>query len=114
MTKVLSKGEGPEAAVDVISAMSNGVQRALEDLLQLPPTRDAGALETLGYRIALYPVAMLHAFLPAAQRVLAEILATGSTESSAHEMYDLADMNKLLGADALLASGKHYDTDSSH
>ena len=77
------------------------------------PVQSAAQLELLNYRIALYPAALLHSFTPAAQRLLAVIRRTGSTESMRDELYQLADMNQLLGAGELLAAGERYSDGDS-
>jgi 2-methylisocitrate lyase-like PEP mutase family enzyme len=79
------------------------------------PVQSAAQLELLAYRIALYPAALLHCFTPEAQRLLAVIRRTGSTESVRDGLYQLADMNRLLGAGELLAAGERYsDGDSNN
>jgi 2-methylisocitrate lyase-like PEP mutase family enzyme len=76
------------------------------------PVEDAAALASLGYRIALYPVALLHQFVPGAQHLLEAIANTGSTAALRRDMFELKDMNKLLGAEALLADGRSYDPEN--
>ena len=66
-------------------------------------------VQALGYRIALYPAALLHLFTPQARQLLDSIRDTGSTAAMRQQMYDLGDMNRLLGADELLDAGKTYD-----
>ena len=73
------------------------------------PLDDIDELQQLGYRIALYPAALLHRFTPLATQLLAEILRSGSTAALRPDMYDLGDMNRLLGAEELLKAGKAYD-----
>jgi 2-methylisocitrate lyase-like PEP mutase family enzyme len=72
------------------------------------PVQTAAQLESLGYRVALYPAALLHGFTPRAQQLLQVIRRTGSTESVRDTLYQLADMNQLLGASELLAAGQRY------
>ena len=72
------------------------------------PVADSAALQQLNYKIALYPAALLHQFVPNAQQLLQHILQQGSTDAVRDKIYNLSDMNKLLGADELLASGKRY------
>ena len=72
------------------------------------PVSEFSTLQALGYRVALYPVTLLHGFVPVAQRVLAEIQSKGSTEDLRAQMLELKDMNNLLDADQLLAAGKQY------
>jgi 2-methylisocitrate lyase-like PEP mutase family enzyme len=73
------------------------------------PTESVDDLQQLGYRIALYPAALLHQFTPQARQLLAHIQQTGSTESLREQMYDLGDMNDILGAAELLDAGQQYD-----
>lgn len=73
------------------------------------PVEDVDDLQQLGYRIALYPAALLHQFTPGARELLEVIRKTGSTTSLRSRMCNLGDMNSLLGADELLAAGKNYD-----
>lgn len=73
------------------------------------PVEDIDDLQQLGYRIALYPAALLHQFTPGARELLEVIRKTGSTTSLRSRMCDLGDMNSLLGADELLATGRNYD-----
>jgi 2-methylisocitrate lyase-like PEP mutase family enzyme len=71
------------------------------------PVPDAAALERLGYRIALYPVALLHLFVPQAQALLAHIRGHGST-AKFPGLIDLDRINAVLGAPELLALSDRY------
>lgn len=72
------------------------------------PVTGADELEALGYRLALYPVALLHQFIPAAQQLLQHIASTGCTADAPMKLIDLTEVNKLLGADELLRSSRNY------
>ena len=72
------------------------------------PVEDADALANLGYRIALYPAALLNIVTPVAETILRVIADTGSTASLKDQMYDLFDLNRLLGAEELLATGAKF------
>lgn len=72
------------------------------------PTTGFPDLQNLGYRIALYPVALLHSFIPVARQVLAEIDSSGNTDAMRDSMLELSDMNTLLGADDLLTAAKQF------
>lgn len=76
------------------------------------PVEQSGELEALGYRIALYPAALLHQFTPQAQNLLAHIRKNGDTLDFRDSMYRLSDMNRILGTDDALQAGKHYDAGS--
>ena len=71
------------------------------------PITDASGLEPLGYRVALYPAALLHAFVPQAQAVLQHIRLHGSTQGLSG-LIDLARINAVLGAEGLLADAERY------
>ena len=75
------------------------------------PVADADALAALNYRIALYPAALLNITTPVAETVLKTIADTGSTEALHDQMYDLFDLNRLLGAEQLLATGAQFGSE---
>jgi 2-methylisocitrate lyase-like PEP mutase family enzyme len=78
------------------------------------PVQTAAQLESLAYRVALYPAALLHSFTPRAQQLLQVIRRTGSTDSVRDTLFQLADMNQLLGATELLAAGQRYAEGGAH
>ena len=55
--------------------------------------------------------ALLHQFVPAAQALLQVIANTGSTASLRSQLYELGDMNRVLGAEQLLAAAGQYAGD---
>jgi 2-methylisocitrate lyase-like PEP mutase family enzyme len=67
-------------------------------------------LEALGYKVALYPVALLHAFVPQAEQLLKHILQEGQTHDWKGCMVNLSYMNELLGATELIAKSKLYSS----
>lgn len=71
------------------------------------PVADAQALQALGYSMALYPAALLHAFVPRAQSLLQSIGASGSTQGI-EDLIDLDRINTLLGAPQLLQTAEQY------
>lgn len=74
------------------------------------PVDDAAKTAALGYKIALYPAALLHAFVPSAEQLLAHIAANGKSGGWNGQLVDLNYMNNLLGASDLLALGEKYGT----
>jgi len=76
------------------------------------PVPSSNELAELHYKIALYPAALLHAFVPQAQSLLAHIKQQGQTQSWPKPMVDLSYINDLVGAPELLAQGKQYQHDS--
>lgn len=73
------------------------------------PVASAAQLAELGYRLALYPVALLHAFVPTAQALLQHIKQHGETRQFSQPLLDLNQINQLLEADQLLEQAKKYD-----
>ncbi|MGK0500436.1 MAG: 2-methylisocitrate lyase-like PEP mutase family enzyme [Oceanicoccus sp.] len=73
------------------------------------PVAGSQELEALSYKIGIYPVALLHLFVKQAPALLQHILTQGSTDGWQDRMIELKDMNKLLGADDLIATVKKYD-----
>jgi 2-methylisocitrate lyase-like PEP mutase family enzyme len=71
------------------------------------PVGDADGLQQLGYRIALYPAALLHLFVPQAQALLTRIRDTGTTVGLP-DLIDLNRINAVLGAPELLADAGRY------
>lgn len=75
------------------------------------PVRSSGELAELGYRIALFPVSLLHRFVPHAQQLLKHLAAAGETRSLAESMIDLDGINALLGTEELIANTTRYAGD---
>jgi 2-methylisocitrate lyase-like PEP mutase family enzyme len=71
------------------------------------PVADADGLQRLGYRLALYPAALLHLFVPQAQALLAQIRERGTTRDWPG-LIDLDRINTVLGAPQLLAEAERY------
>ena len=72
------------------------------------PVGTAAEVEAAGFRIALFPVALLHRAVPVWQQTLATIASEGATSSLHSEMLDIKRMNELLDAPELLATGERY------
>ncbi len=73
------------------------------------PVDSSLPLQALGYKIALYPAALLHLFVPQAQTLLQHILNTGNTHDwQGSPLVDLNYLNDLLEAPALLADSERY------
>lgn len=72
------------------------------------PLHSAGQLAELGYRIALYPAALLNNFIPRAEALLAHIARAGETLSLQRELIDLHGINQRLNAEYYLQQALHY------
>jgi 2-methylisocitrate lyase-like PEP mutase family enzyme len=77
------------------------------------PVADSSELVALNYKVALYPVALLHAFIPQAEQLLQHIFNVGNTADWQGAMVNLSYMNDLLGAPELMAKSKLYGFDDS-
>lgn len=71
------------------------------------PVTDAAGLEALGYRVALHPAALLHLFVPQAQRLLQHLRTHGST-TGYEGLIDLGAINQVLGAPEMLRAGERF------
>lgn len=72
------------------------------------PVTSVKQLQTLNYRIALYPAALLHQFIPNSQTLLNHIKQYGETDNYPETLISLRETNSILGAQALLNSVKKY------
>ncbi len=73
------------------------------------PLADAGALESIGFSIALFPGALVRATTFAAQQMLAALKRDGATRSMMNAMHDLKSLNDVIGAEDLLDRFRQYD-----
>jgi 2-methylisocitrate lyase-like PEP mutase family enzyme len=72
------------------------------------PVATLSALGELGYKLGLFPIASLHAGVPAQIAMLSEILTSGASASFEGPIATLADINKLVSLDAALEVGRRY------
>ncbi len=66
------------------------------------PVASSEEMVQLNYKVALYPVALLHQFIPLSQQLLQHIKAHGRTDNYLGELIDLERTNNTVGASALL------------
>ena len=71
-------------------------------------TKQGAELEAMGFAVALHPLLLLHGFAKAAPQWLAQLKAERSTEGFEDALATLKDMNRITGADALIATGNTY------
>lgn len=74
----------------------------------LSPVNSSGEMLSLNYRVALFPVALLHQFVPGAQELLAHISKEGQTANYPGKMIELNDTNALLGVEELLEQSESF------
>ncbi|WP_448212024.1 isocitrate lyase/PEP mutase family protein [Colwellia sp. MEBiC06753] len=76
------------------------------------PINNADEMAQLNYKLALFPVALLHGFVPKAQDILNHIQQHGDTSSYTAPLIDLNEMNQLLGAEDMLKQAIKYGNPS--
>ncbi len=73
------------------------------------PVRDIDLVRSLGYRIAIFPGAMIRAVATAAQTYFASLRSDGDTRALQGKMLEFNDLQKILGTDEMLAAGERFD-----
>ena len=73
------------------------------------PVLPADELGELGYRLVIFPGAMVRALVFMAREFLGTLKAHGTTEPYWERMVMLAGINHAVGAEALLKAGQQYD-----
>jgi 2-methylisocitrate lyase-like PEP mutase family enzyme len=72
------------------------------------PVLSRADLESIGYKLAIFPVTALLASVHAMQSVYQEFQAQGSSNKGSTELYDFADLTKLMGFEAVWEFEKRY------
>lgn len=75
------------------------------------PIKSAEDLAALGYKLVIFPGAAVRVLVWTLERFMADLKANGSSAAWADRMLDLAGLNAVLGADAILEAGRRYDGD---
>ena len=73
------------------------------------PIVSAESLNELGFRIVIYPGALVRAVVWTSQRLLASLRETGTTAAYRDRMLDIGGLNEVIGTRAILANGEQYD-----
>ena len=73
------------------------------------PVLPADELQSIGYRIAIFPGGTIRALTFAANEYFASLKAHGTTAPYASRMLDFKQLNDLLGTPDMLALGKKYE-----
>ncbi len=76
------------------------------------PLRPAAVLGEFGYRVVIYPGAMVRTLVHAGREYLAALHRDGSTENVRSKMLDFSQLNDIIGTNETLAAGSTYDPDS--
>ena len=72
------------------------------------PVLSRQELESIGYKLAIFPVTALLAAVHAMQSVYQEFQAQGSSSQGSTPLYDFADLTKLMGFEDVWAFEKRY------
>ena len=72
------------------------------------PLMPASKLQTLGYSIVIFPGALVRVLAHAAGELFDTLRTHGETAPYHDQMFDLGELNRLLGTDAMLAAGQRY------
>jgi 2-methylisocitrate lyase-like PEP mutase family enzyme len=75
------------------------------------PMLGGAALRELGFRLVIFPGALVRVFAWTAQRFLADLRDQGNSASWSDRMFDLNGLNGVLGTQTLLQAGRAYDPD---
>jgi 2-methylisocitrate lyase-like PEP mutase family enzyme len=86
-----------------VPLLANMVEGGRTPLLPLPE------LAALGFRLAIYPGAMVRVLGFAGAAYLRTLRAEGSTLACRDRMLDFDGVNAVIGTDAMLQAGKKYD-----
>jgi 2-methylisocitrate lyase-like PEP mutase family enzyme len=73
------------------------------------PLLGAGELETLGYRIAIFPGGLARCLAFAAQEYFAALKRDGTTARLRERMLDFQGLNRVIGTPQMLELGKRYE-----
>lgn len=74
------------------------------------PLKTANELQEIGYKLVIFPGGLVRAQIRATRNYFASLLEHGSTNQMLENMADLAEVNRAIGTDELLALGKQYGT----
>jgi len=75
------------------------------------PPLSATQLRDLGFRVVIFPGAMVRTLTFAARNMLQLLHETGSTRDYQPNMLTVGDLNELLGTRQILNDGRQYDPD---
>jgi len=74
------------------------------------PLHSAAELGQLGYKLVIFPGAMLRVLSRAAAEYLAVLKRDGTTAAIMDRMFDFKQANEMIGTDDLLATGQEYSS----
>ena len=109
--------EAPRSVVDMKTIAAHVQVRAplIHNFVEggRSPIRDLDDLGKLGYRVGLFPLALLHAGVPAQLSLLSHLRETGQSASWPAEKACLHALNEIVDLPGLLAKGQTFQTESA-
>ncbi len=75
------------------------------------PLVDAAQLQELGFSLVIFPGGIVRALAATARDYYENLVTRGSNEAFRNRMFDFAGLNGVIGTEALLEKGRHYDGD---
>ena len=73
------------------------------------PLKSVKDLDAFGFKMVIYPGAMVRVVAHAASEYLKILRQDGTTERMRDRMFDFAGVNGILGLDTIMADGQRYD-----
>lgn len=94
-----------------IGAALSGLRPLLANMVEggETPLHQAAQLGEMGYRVVIFPGGIVRAMARTAEEYYRSLATHGSNAPFAERMFDFAGLNRLLGTQALLETGKSYD-----
>lgn len=74
------------------------------------PLKTAQELAELGFKMVIYPGAMIRVLAHAARAYLTALKTHGTTDTFRDRMLDFNELQDLIGTDEMLAAGRRYDS----
>lgn len=100
------------AQLAAITAALGGTRPLMVNMVEGGQTPLAGAaeLEALGFRLVIFPGAVVRALAHAAQDFYATLARDGTTEAFRARMFDFGALNRLIGTPQMLEQGRRYES----
>ena len=74
------------------------------------PLKTAQELAELGFKMVIYPGAMIRVLAHAARAYLTALKTHGTTDTFRDRMLDFNELQDVIGTDKMLAAGRRYDS----
>lgn len=104
--------EAPQS-ISEISAVAKAFAHRLPLLANMveggkTPLLDANGLDGHGFKLVIFPGGIVRAMAKTASDYYSNLIANGSNDAFANQMYDFDGLNNVLGTADILAKGKRY------